>query len=423
MATHLQRNTLKRGQATLMAVAVLISIGVLAANTGSLTRNVRRLSKTIENNEELKTESAMLARVLNMPGVCSGLLSFEYKDRRELFGPSQNRAARRFDLNQGQLTFSSGSAYRRLGDQISSGYKIDKMYFSNFTAIEPRRLGQNLFLWDSEIDTYTGSLTIELSKINKAKFFGGPTALIQVPLVFEVMSEPNGNRRNRQTKLMTCRGMNTGEEAFCTQSLGGRYERSGTGGNCSLAKFGVADDVLQREAALGTSPTLPNVARMYIQGRLQVGRAQMGVAGSSKIVIGQSKITKTFFDLASGSLKSVEACFDGGSQTCGSPGQAGGPGPRGPSGPMGPLGGAGPAGPVGLPGPAGTINGLWGAITSTCNRTTNTPWDINCFQEDTSSRWVGASCPAGHVMTGLFTRNFGQGGHNRWGAECRKLGL
>jgi hypothetical protein len=53
--------------------------------------------------------------------------------------------------------------------------------------------------------------------------------------------------------------------------------------------------------------------------------------------------------------------------------------------------------------------------------TLGSKWQSGTFYEDTEGRYVGASCPSGQVMTGIYTRNYGNGGHNFWYIECRRL--
>ncbi len=50
-------------------------------------------------------------------------------------------------------------------------------------------------------------------------------------------------------------------------------------------------------------------------------------------------------------------------------------------------------------------------------------WDSSgsLFYEDTEGRWVGADCPSGYVMTGIWTTNVGKGGHNFWYIKCKEL--
>ncbi len=43
------------------------------------------------------------------------------------------------------------------------------------------------------------------------------------------------------------------------------------------------------------------------------------------------------------------------------------------------------------------------------------------FYEDTDGSWVGSRCPAGMVMFGVVTQNYGKGGHNDWYIKCREL--
>lgn len=61
---------------------------------------------------------------------------------------------------------------------------------------------------------------------------------------------------------------------------------------------------------------------------------------------------------------------------------------------------------------------LWNCCT---NFSARGPIQTPDFYEDTEHTWVGASCPNEAVVSGIETRNFGKGGHNRWHLFCYQL--
>jgi hypothetical protein len=408
----MRRNQIE-GQATLLTMIVIISIAALTSGSVSLARNVDKLMATGDSIESIDAEVKQLGRILNIPGVCSNMLTGSAFEM-----PRNKIGSADIEMGQGQLSFDSSAVYRRSGDLIGGSARFGSMSLTKFRAIDPRN-NQN---WDSESDTYTAVLTVDIQRLNSQKVFRTDTKTVEFPLIVEVV-DSLGDAPDRPIKLTSCRGFNTGEQVFCEQGLGGQYKMQPLGGNCMLASLGVATTVESRSAALGTNPS-SSTARLYIEGRLQVGRAVTGVSGSSKIVISGDRISKTYFDSLTSTLKTVDACFNipGQPPQCGEPGPVGGQGPQGPVGPMGAQGGPGPVGPAGKAGPAGKITNLFGATISTCDR--GVPNNQGgCFYEDTESSWVGAKCGPQQAMVGLWTRNSGQGGHNRWSADCQKLGL
>jgi hypothetical protein len=265
----------------------------------------------------------------------------------------------------------------------------------------------------------------------------GETMTFASPLLLSFAPTNIANFATRRLTIVGCSSDGIDPAQECLQNFSSDYDPGLPTGRCRIEKLGIAanndsdpsDEVEERNDGLNSMSA--NEAGIYLEDELMIGSPNgdhfLFKANPNNSV---NEWPKVEF-VRSGStpkrlcLQRVAGMTEPPDPFCDS--MMGSPGPasfaQGPQGPQGPANPASPAGPKGPTGPRGSTARptFTGATTASCDRNVGPPWDPNCFYEDTEGAWVSGRCPSGYAVTGVYTRNWGQGGHNRWQLICKEI--